>query len=111
MAFWRSVGQLALFAASTLSHLVRPPFYPREIAMALLQIGWNSLPVVGLTALFYRRRPGLADLCRRRPAFSAEAVVPQIVAIGIVRELGPVLDRADGGGARLGGHRRRDRRR
>ena len=52
LALLQQIGQVSLFAANTLSHLVRPPFYPREFLSALFQIGWLSLPVVGLTAFF-----------------------------------------------------------
>ena len=85
-----ATGRLALFTAQTLSHLIRPPFYPREFASALLQIGYYSLPVVGLTALFTGGALAL-QIYAGGSRFSAEAVVPQIVAIGMVRELGPVL--------------------
>ena len=47
-----AVGRVALFAAQILGHLVRPPFYLRELGTSILQIGWYSLPVVGLTAIF-----------------------------------------------------------
>ena len=43
-----AVGRVALFALSALSHMLRPPLYPREILQALLNVGWLSLPVVGL---------------------------------------------------------------
>ena len=85
-----ALGRLALFTADTISHLVRPPFYLREFALALLQIGYFSLPVVGLTALFTGGALAL-QIYAGGSRFSAEAVVPQIVAIGMVRELGPVL--------------------
>ena len=55
-----------------------------------MQIGWLSLPVVGLTALFTGGALAL-QIFAGGSRFNAEAVVPQIVAIGIVRELGPVL--------------------
>jgi len=84
------VGRLALFSGETISHLVRPPFYPRELGTALIQIGFYSLPVVGLTALFTGGALAL-QIYAGGARFSAEAVVPQIVAIGMVRELGPVL--------------------
>jgi len=90
LAALASVGRLALFTADTLSHLVRPPFYPREFGLALLQIGYFSLPVVGLTAFFTGGALAL-QIYSGGARFSAEAVVPQIVAIGMVRELGPVL--------------------
>lgn len=84
------VGRVALFALTALSHALRPPFYGREFALALLNIGWLSLPVVGLTAVFTGGALAL-QIYSGGARFNAEAVVPQIVAIGMVRELGPVL--------------------
>ena len=85
-----AVGRLVIFTADTLSHLGRAPFYPREFGIALVQIGYFSLPVVGLTAFFTGGALAL-QIYAGGARFSAEAVVPQIVAIGMVRELGPVL--------------------
>ncbi|PHQ83470.1 MAG: ABC transporter permease [Thalassobium sp.] len=90
LAMLAAVGRLVMFTAQTLSHLARPPFYPREFGHALLQIGYFSLPVVGLTAFFTGGALAL-QIYAGSARFSAEAVVPQIVAIGMVRELGPVL--------------------
>ncbi len=83
-------GRVSMFAASALSHILRPPFYPREFGHALLNVGWLSLPVVGLTAIFTGGALAL-QIYSGGARFNAEAVVPQIVAIGMVRELGPVL--------------------
>ncbi|WP_170338351.1 MlaE family ABC transporter permease [Ruegeria arenilitoris] len=83
-------GRVALFALDALSHIFRPPFYPRELGMALLNIGWLSLPVVGLTTIFTGGALAL-QIYAGGARFNAEAVVPQIVAIGMVRELGPVM--------------------
>ena len=55
-----------------------------------MQIGWLSLPVVGLTAFFTGGALAL-QIYAGGARFSAEAVVPSIVAIGMARELGPVL--------------------
>ncbi|MBU2963668.1 ABC transporter permease [Citreicella sp. C3M06] len=85
-----SAGRVAIFAGQALAHIVKPPLYPREIALALLHVGWLSLPVVGLTAIFTGAALAL-QIYSGGARFSAEAVVPQIVAIGMVRELGPVL--------------------
>ncbi len=85
-----AIGRVTIFLGATLSHLVRPPFYPREFLSALLTIGWFSLPVVGLTTLFTGGALAL-QIYAGGARFNAEAVVPQIVAIGMVRELGPVL--------------------
>ncbi|WP_076485513.1 MlaE family ABC transporter permease [Rhodobacter aestuarii] len=83
-------GRVALYAGAVLGHLLRPPFYRREFFVALMQIGWLSLPVVGLTALFTGAALAL-QIYAGGARFSAESVVPSIVAIGMVRELGPVL--------------------
>ena len=83
-------GRVTLFALDTLSHFITAPFYWREFGAALLQIGWFSLPVVGLTAFFTGGALAL-QIYSGGSRFSAEAVVPQIVAIGMARELGPVL--------------------
>ncbi|TMV08877.1 ABC transporter permease [Ruegeria sediminis] len=83
-------GRVALFTLDALSHIVRPPFYPREFGVALMHMGWLSLPVVGLTAVFTGGALAL-QIYAGGARFNAEAVVPQIVAIGMVRELGPVL--------------------
>lgn len=85
-----AIGRIAIFAGQTLGHMVRGPFYLRELAIAFLNIGWLSLPVVGLTSLFTGGALAL-QIYAGGARFNAEAVVPQIVAIGMVRELGPVL--------------------
>ena len=86
----QQIGKVTLFATNTVSHLARPPLYPREFLVALFQIGWLSLPVVGLTAFFTGGALAL-QIYAGGARFNAEAVVPSIVAIGMVRELGPVL--------------------
>ncbi len=84
------VGRVAIYAVLVVTHLARPPFYPREFGHALLHIGWLSLPVVGMTALFTGGALAL-QIYAGSSRFGAEVAVPQIVAIGMVRELGPVL--------------------
>ena len=90
LALMALIGRMTIFAASAVSHIVRPPFYPREFFNALMNVGWLSLPVVGLTAIFTGGALAL-QIYAGGARFNAEAVVPQIVAIGMVRELGPVL--------------------
>ena len=90
LALLAETGRVARYAATTLGHLLRPPFYPRELAVQLLHVGWLSLPVVGLTALFTGAALAL-QIYAGGARFNAESVVPSIVAIGMTRELGPVL--------------------
>ncbi len=85
-----ATGRLAIFAASATSHVFRPPWYPGELGGQLMRIGYYSLPVVGLTAFFTGAALAL-QIYIGGSRFNAESVVPSIVAIGMVRELGPVL--------------------
>jgi len=90
LAMLSAIGRVTTYAVQAVSHVIRPPFYPREFLHQLLHIGWLSLPVVGLTALFTGGALAL-QIYAGGSRFDAQAVVPQIVAIGMVRELGPVL--------------------
>lgn len=85
-----AIGRLIAFTAQTVGWIVRPPLYVRELMIQLVQIGWLSLPVVGLTALFTGGALAL-QIYAGSARFSAEFAVPSITAIGMVRELGPVL--------------------
>ncbi len=90
MALLAAIGRITLFALNTVKHLFSPPFYGKELFAALVQIGWLSLPVVGLTAFFTGGALAL-QIYAGGARFNAESVVPSIVAIGMARELGPVL--------------------
>jgi phospholipid/cholesterol/gamma-HCH transport system permease protein len=86
----RGAGAVAIFGASSVGLSVSPPFYLPELGRQLLRIGYFSLPVVGLTALFTGAALAL-QIYAGGARFNAESVVPSIVAIGMTRELGPVL--------------------
>lgn len=85
-----AIGRVTIFAATTISRAVRPPYYPSRVVEQLLQIGWFSLPVVGMTAIF----SGAALAQQSYTAgmrFNATMTVPAIVVLAMIRELGPVL--------------------
>ncbi len=84
------IGRLASFTGRTLAALVSPPIYGRLIAIQILRIGFFSLPVVGLTAFFTGGALAL-QIFLGGNRYGAEAIVPQIVVLGITRELGPVI--------------------
>ena len=90
IGLFAAIGRVMIFAALAVSHMLRAPFYPRELAIQLLRVGYFSLPVVGLTTLFTGGALAL-QIYAGGARFNAESVVPSIVAIGMVRELGPVL--------------------
>jgi phospholipid/cholesterol/gamma-HCH transport system permease protein len=83
-------GRLALFVGSALSHCVRPPFYGRNIVQQFWTIGYNSLPVVGLTAIFTGAVLALQSSLGFQ-SFAASTAIPALVVLSITRELGPVL--------------------
>src|ERR1700689_5324541 len=84
------IGRLAGFTGRALASLVSPPIYGRLIAIQILRIGYFSLPVVGLTAFFTGGALAL-QIWLGGNRYGAEAIVPQIVVLGIPRELGPVI--------------------
>lgn len=85
-----SIGRLTRFAGQALSHVVRPPLYPARVFEQMVSIGYFSLPVVGLTALF--TGAALAQqIYVGGSRFNAESAVAAVTVIAMVRELGPVL--------------------
>ena len=90
LALFEAVGRLSLFALEATSHCVRPPFYPRLLLRQMVEIGFYSLPVVGLTGLFAGMVLALQSYTGFS-RFSAESTIPTVVVLSITRELGPVL--------------------
>ena len=84
------IGRIFIFAWEAIGRGVAPPYYWRQIGAQMLRIGYNSLPVVGLTALFTGGALAL-QIYEGGSRFNAENLVSSIVALGITRELGPVL--------------------
>lgn len=90
LAFFAQTGRLSMFTWSALSHIVLPPLYLRALLIQIMRIGYYSLPVVGLTAFFTGGVLAL-QIYIGGNRYGAEQIVPQIVALGITRELGPVI--------------------
>ncbi|HEY0271183.1 MAG TPA: ABC transporter permease [Sphingomonas sp.] len=85
-----TAGRVAVFAFTIIVRALTPPYYPARFGAQLMEIGWYSLPVVGLTAIF--TGSALAQqIYIGGSRFDASSTVPAIVVFGIVRELGPVL--------------------
>ncbi len=90
LGFLATGGRLTMFSLSALSHCVRPPFYFRTIMGQMIEIGYFSLPVVGLTAVFAGMVLALQSYTGFA-RFSAEGAIANVVVLSITRELGPVL--------------------
>ncbi len=90
LAFLGNIGRLAIFTATALSHCVRPPLYFGRIGKQMIDIGYYSLPVVGLTAIFSGMVLALQSYTGFA-RFGAESAVANVVVVSLTRELGPVL--------------------
>ncbi|MDO8838268.1 MAG: ABC transporter permease [Parvibaculum sp.] len=90
LALLAEIGRLALFVWQAVSHIIRPPFFWRLTAQQMMRIGYFSLPVVALTAFFTGGALAL-QIYYGGNEFNSESIVASIVALGITRELGPVL--------------------
>lgn len=84
------IGKLSVFAWTTLTHIVRPPYFGRLLLQQMMRIGYFSLPVVALTAFFTGGALAL-QIYYGGSQFNSELIVASIVALGITRELGPVM--------------------
>ena len=90
LLFLAATGRIVLFTTTSVSHCVRPPIFPRLIARQMIEVGYYSLPVVGLTAIFTGMVLALQSYTGFA-RFSAESAIPNVVVVSITRELGPVL--------------------
>ncbi len=84
------IGTVSFFIWDTIRHVMTPPWYPVKIGQQFLSIGFFSLAVVGMTALF----SGMVIALQSYTGFSrfnAEGAVANVVVLTITRELAPVL--------------------
>lgn len=91
LGFLALVGRLARFAGQGVYHCLTLPYYGRLLWRQVVEIGYHSLPVVGMTALF----TGMVLALQSYTGFSrvsvSEGAVATIVVLSITRELSPVL--------------------
>jgi phospholipid/cholesterol/gamma-HCH transport system permease protein len=88
--FFGHLYRYIVFLGNTLRALKGKPFYFKEVVEQLFQVGNRSLSIVSLTGIFTGMVMAFQtgnELAR----FGAKAYIGQILAISLVRELGPVL--------------------
>jgi phospholipid/cholesterol/gamma-HCH transport system permease protein len=90
LKFLAVLGSAVIFSLSAIAGIFFAPFYLREIKNNLIEVGFFSLPVVGMTAIFTGAVLVLQSYVGFS-RFSAEGSIPTVVVISITRELGPVL--------------------
>jgi phospholipid/cholesterol/gamma-HCH transport system permease protein len=90
LGFLEETGKLGIFMVKSLQGFILPPWYFRQFFKQLFHMGYLSLPVVGLTAIF----SGMVLALQSYTGFSrfnAESGIATVVVLSITRELGPVL--------------------
>lgn len=90
LSFFQSIGAMAAFVGIAVKHTVTPRFYPKLILKQFVDIGYYSLPVVGMTALFTGMVLALQSYTGFT-RFNAEGAIAGVVALSVTRELAPVL--------------------
>ena len=88
--FLAVIGKVSLFTFASIRWTILPPYYLRQLGRQVLDIGYFSLPVVGLTTLFSGMVLALQSYTGFA-RFSAEDTVATVVVLSVTRELGPVL--------------------
>jgi phospholipid/cholesterol/gamma-HCH transport system permease protein len=90
LALLATVGGVVLFALRAVASGLTGRLYWRQLGRQMLEMGYFSLPVVGLTAIF----TGMVLALQSYTGFSrfeAQNAIPTIVVLSMTRELGPVL--------------------
>lgn len=85
-----SIGSFSIFVLRAILGIIRPPYDFKIIFHHMLNIGFYSLPVVGMTAIFSGAVLALQSYTGFS-RFSAESSIATVVVLSVTRELGPVL--------------------
>lgn len=90
IGIFEKVGRLAAFTGQAIYNCFTPPFFPAQIGRQILDIGYYSLPVVGMTTIFTGMVLALQSYTGFT-RFNAESAIAGVVVLSITRELAPVL--------------------
>jgi phospholipid/cholesterol/gamma-HCH transport system permease protein len=88
--FFLEVYALTIFTLRFFKEVFKPPYEFNELMKQSFLIGYKSLPLVAITSFII----GLVLTVQSRPTlakFGAESLLPVMVAISIIREIGPVI--------------------
>jgi phospholipid/cholesterol/gamma-HCH transport system permease protein len=84
------VSSLTLFTLRFFKEVFKPPYEINELMKQSFLIGYKSLPLISITAFIM----GLVLTIQSRPTlarFGAESLLPAMVAVSIIREIGPAI--------------------
>jgi phospholipid/cholesterol/gamma-HCH transport system permease protein len=89
-SFIEEIGRVVQLFGSTVRWVVRRPYRLRHTILQMEEVGFNSIPVVLITATFTGMVLALQSYIGFK-RFNAESLVGTVVALSMTRELGPVL--------------------
>ena len=84
------LGELAIFTGKVIKQFFKPPFEHKEIIKQGFLLGNKSLSLVSVTGFIM----GLVLTMQMNPIltdFGAQTLLPGVIAIAMIRELGPVI--------------------
>ena len=88
--FLDQLGQIGILTRDFFKYLARPPFESRALIEQLDSVGYQSLNVVNLTAIFSGMVLAL-QMGQFLEKFGAKIYVSRIMGLSLLREMGPVL--------------------
>jgi phospholipid/cholesterol/gamma-HCH transport system permease protein len=89
-SFFYNAGDLVGFMARFFKEVLKPPYEWREILYQCYLVGYKSTFLIGLTGFIM----GLVLTIQTRPsmaAFGAISLIPGMVAVSVIREIGPMI--------------------
>jgi len=88
--FFLEVSSITTFTLRFIKEVIKPPYEFNEVMKQSYLIGYKSFPLVAITGFII----GLVLTIQTRPTlakFGAESWLPAMVAVSIIREIGPVI--------------------
>lgn len=88
--FFLEVSSLTTFTLRFFKEAIKPPYEFNELMKQSFLIGYKSLPLIAITGFII----GLVLTIQSRPTlakFGSESLLPAMVAVSLIREIGPVI--------------------
>jgi phospholipid/cholesterol/gamma-HCH transport system permease protein len=88
--FFLEVANITTFTFRFFKEVIKPPYEFNEVMKQSFLIGYKSLPLVAITGFII----GLVLTIQSRPTlakFGSESLLPAMVAVSLIREIGPVI--------------------
>jgi phospholipid/cholesterol/gamma-HCH transport system permease protein len=88
--FFIEVASITTFTFRFFKEVIKPPYEFNEVMKQSFLIGYKTLPLVAITGFII----GLVLTIQSRPTlakFGSESLLPAMVAVSLIREIGPVI--------------------